>query len=95
MLRFLTIGSSRRLGYREVTAVKKCKRLLLIFFFYTKKIFRDVPSPTVAGFQFVMDQAAAYNAKVRAYSPKDFTDNSFLDDLVKSGFLARLKRVPS
>ncbi len=63
--------------------------------FYTKKIFRDVPLPTVAGFQFVMDQAAAYNPKVRAYSPKDFMDSSFLDDLVKSGFLARLKRSPS
>lgn len=72
--------------------MRKSKQLLLIFF---KKIFRDVPSATVAGFQFVMDQAAAYNPRVRAYSPRDFMDNSFLDDLVKSGFLAGLKRSPS
>lgn len=59
---------------------------------YALNIIQRKPYPTLKGLQFVMDELAPRNSKIRSARPEQFVEVRFLKDLDESGFIDRLYR---
>ncbi len=57
---------------------------------YALKIVQRKPYPTLKGLQFVMNELAQKNPKVKDARPEQFLELSFLKELDESGFIDRL-----
>lgn len=56
------------------------------------KYLKRVPTPTAESFRTVVDELALVNPKAKGQDPKRFYDDSILQELDKSGFIAGLGR---
>jgi ABC-type nitrate/sulfonate/bicarbonate transport system substrate-binding protein len=52
--------------------------------------FQEIPRPTDEGVRAVLDQLVGNYPAAKTLTPSQVTDTSFLDELEKSGFIARL-----
>lgn len=59
---------------------------------YALKIIQKKPYPTPKGVQFVMDELAGKNPKIRSARPEQFMELRFLKELDESGFIDALYR---
>jgi NitT/TauT family transport system substrate-binding protein len=57
---------------------------------YALNIIQRKPYPTLKGLQFVMDELAPKNEKIRNAKPEQFLELRFLKELDESGFIDRL-----
>lgn len=55
-----------------------------------KDVFPEQPFPTVAGMQTVIDEVRSQNAQASSLDPNSFMDNSIVQELVDSGFIAQI-----
>ena len=54
------------------------------------KYLKRIPIPTAESFRTVVDELSQVNPKARGQDPKRFYDDSILQELDKSGFIASL-----
>ena len=62
--------------------------------FYALKYIRSVPTPSLAGVKTILEQLALKNPKAETANPEDFVDFRFVNELEKSGFIAKLYKHP-
>ena len=58
--------------------------------YYAQQIAPEIPYPTLAGVQTVIEEVAATNPQAAQYAPEYFVDDRFVRELDEAGYFARL-----